>query len=82
MLCGSQFYISSLKDSTPPLFVDGAQLQTRPELTILGLKLTPSLSWGTQKTHASLQEHLSDWFEPIYSNSTNTTGNNGVPWNT
>ncbi|KAL7307878.1 hypothetical protein TKK_0000195 [Trichogramma kaykai] len=48
MLCGSQFYVSSLKDSTLPLFVDGAQLQTRPELTIFGLKLTPSLSWGTQ----------------------------------
>uniref|UniRef100_A0ABD2W8X2 Reverse transcriptase domain-containing protein n=1 Tax=Trichogramma kaykai TaxID=54128 RepID=A0ABD2W8X2_9HYME len=57
MLCGSQFYISSLKDSTPPLFVDGAQLQTRPELTILGLKLTPSLSWGTQVSRVCISVH-------------------------
>ncbi|CAB0034074.1 unnamed protein product [Trichogramma brassicae] len=41
MLCGSQFYVNALKESTPPLFVGDAQLQMMPELTILGLKLTP-----------------------------------------
>ncbi|CAB0033757.1 unnamed protein product, partial [Trichogramma brassicae] len=57
MLCGSQFYVSSLKDATPPLFVDGTQLQTRPELTILGLKLTPSLSWGPQVSRVCTSVH-------------------------
>ncbi|CAB0044040.1 unnamed protein product [Trichogramma brassicae] len=48
MLCGSQFYVNALKDSTPPLFVRDAQLQMIPELIILGLKLTLTLGWGPQ----------------------------------
>ncbi|KAL7304728.1 hypothetical protein TKK_0002965 [Trichogramma kaykai] len=48
MLCCSQFYVSALKDSNPPLFVGDAQLQMMPELSILGLKLTPTLGWDPQ----------------------------------
>ncbi|CAB0034073.1 unnamed protein product [Trichogramma brassicae] len=57
MLCGSQFYVNALKESTPPLFVGDAQLQMMPELTILGLKLTLTLAWGPQVSRVCSSMH-------------------------
>ncbi|KAL7290597.1 hypothetical protein TKK_0015361 [Trichogramma kaykai] len=57
IICGSQFYVNALKDSTPPLFVDDAQLQMMPELTILGLKLTPTLGWDPQVSRVCSSVH-------------------------
>ncbi|CAB0041140.1 unnamed protein product [Trichogramma brassicae] len=57
MLCGSQFFVNALKTATPPLFVQGAQLQLNQELTTLGLKLTPTLSWGPQVNRVCASVH-------------------------